>query len=168
MSLKYLPNRILFQNNKLFNINLFSSIFRQQYHKINLRKRYLATVSSSTSSDILENIYDIVIVGGGISGSALACALASSSKITGSQKRVAIIESSDTSNIKGWKPIKGEFSNRVSSLTPRSVEFFKGIFNLIYYLLFTFYFIFISIFIFPLKINPINISNIRYRSLAKY
>ncbi|CAB4380541.1 unnamed protein product [Rhizophagus irregularis] len=127
MSLKYLPNRILFQNNKLFNINLFSSIFRQQYHKINIRKRYLATVSSSTSSDLLENIYDIVIVGGGISGSALACALASSSKITGSQKRVAIIESSDTSNIKGWKPIKGEFSNRVSSLTPRSVEFFKGI-----------------------------------------
>ncbi|CAG8615439.1 1280_t:CDS:2 [Rhizophagus irregularis] len=122
MSLKYLPNRILFQNNKLFNINLFSSIFRQQYHKINIRKRYLATVSSSTSSDLLENIYDIVIVGGGISGSALACALASSSKITGSQKRVAIIESSDTSNIKGWKPIKGEFSNRVSIGVWQNIE----------------------------------------------
>ncbi|GET04820.1 ubiquinone biosynthesis monooxygenase COQ6 [Rhizophagus clarus] len=89
--------------------------------------RYLATVSSSSSSDILENIYDIVIVGGGISGSALACALASSPKITGSQKRVALIESSDMSNIKEWKPVKGEFSNRVSSLTPRSVEFFKDI-----------------------------------------
>src|SRR5205823_3547650 len=81
---------------------------------------------SSASSDTLENIYDIVIVGGGISGSALACALASSLKITRSQKRIALIEFSDTSNIKEWKPIKGEFSNRVSSLTPRSVEFFKG------------------------------------------
>ncbi|RIA89837.1 hypothetical protein C1645_876483 [Glomus cerebriforme] len=48
-----------------------------------------------------ENIYDIVIVGGGISGSALACALASSSIITRSQKRVALIEFSDISNIQG-------------------------------------------------------------------
>jgi hypothetical protein len=142
MSLKFLTNRIVFQNNKLFNVNSLLCISRKQYHEINLKKRYLATVSSSTSSDILENIYDIVIVGGGISGSALACALASSSKITGSQKRVALIESSDTSNIKGWKPVKDEFSNRVSSLTPRSVEFFKGRFNLIYFLFFYIFFFF--------------------------
>src|SRR3954452_16007198 len=122
MSLKYLTNRILFQNNKLLINNSFFHVPRQLFHKIKLNKRYLATVSSST----LEDIYDIVIVGGGISGSALACALASSSKITESQKRIALIEFSDVSSIKEWKPIQGKFSNRVSSLTPRSVEFFKG------------------------------------------
>src|SRR5436305_4530463 len=97
MSLKHLTNRILFQNNnKLLINNSFFHVPRQQFHKIKLNKRYLATVSSST----LENIYDIVIVGGGISGSALACALASSSKITESQKRIALIEFSDVSSIK--------------------------------------------------------------------
>jgi len=127
MSLKHLTNnRILFQYNKFLNINSYLCIPRQQSYKNNLRKRHLATVSSSTSYDTLENIYDIVIVGGGISGCALACALASSSKVTRSQKRIALIEFNDVSNIKDWKPIKGGFSNRVSSLTPRSVEFFKG------------------------------------------
>ncbi|RIA89828.1 hypothetical protein C1645_824223, partial [Glomus cerebriforme] len=129
MSIKYLTQRILFQNNnKLFyNNSSFSFISRKKFHKINLSKRCLATVSLSVSSDTLENIYDIVIVGGGISGSALACALASSSIITKSQKRVALIEFNDTSNIKEWIPIQGEFSNRVSPLTPHSVEFFKDI-----------------------------------------
>src|SRR5438876_6475714 len=120
MLLKHLTNRILSQNNnKLLINNSLLHVPRQQLHKIN--RRYLATVSSSTSST-LENIYDIVIVGGGISGCALACALASSSKITESKKRIALIEFSDMSSIKEWKPMQGEFSNRVSSLTPRSVE----------------------------------------------
>ena len=119
MLLKNLTNRVLLQNNSRL-LNSFFHISRQKFHKIKLN-RYLATVST------LENIYDIVIVGGGISGSALACALASSSKISESQKRIALIEFSDISSIKEWKPVQGEFSNRVSSLTPHSVRFFQGI-----------------------------------------
>jgi len=111
MSLKYLT--------------LLQKIPRRQLLKINLNKRYLATASTLSK---LENIYDVVIVGGGISGSALACALASS-KITKSQKHIALIELNNISNIKEWKPKQGEFSNRVSSLTPRSVQFFKGIYH---------------------------------------
>ncbi|CAG8436823.1 10400_t:CDS:2 [Funneliformis mosseae] len=106
MSVKYLTNRTLFQK--------FST---------NLNKRFLATVSTTSK---LEDIYDIVIVGGGIAGSALACALATSN-LTKLQKRIALIESSNTSNIREWNPLQGEFSNRVSSLTPRSVQFFKDI-----------------------------------------
>lgn len=47
------------------------------------------------------------------------------SEITRTQ-RVALIEFSDVSYLKEWKPSPNEFSNRVSALTPRSVEFFKG------------------------------------------
>ncbi|CAG8753277.1 16314_t:CDS:2, partial [Acaulospora morrowiae] len=61
----------------------------------------------------------------GISGSALACALASSGIIE--SKRVALVEFSDVSYLKEWKPSHDHFSNRVSSLTPRSVEFFTDI-----------------------------------------
>ncbi|CAG8784739.1 15170_t:CDS:2, partial [Cetraspora pellucida] len=72
-----------------------------------------------------KNLYDIVIVGGGITGSALACALANSQR-TKSQ-RIALIEFNNISNIKEWKPLQLQFSNRVSSLTPRSIQFFKDI-----------------------------------------
>ncbi|KAG0224483.1 putative ubiquinone biosynthesis monooxygenase [Actinomortierella wolfii] len=70
--------------------------------------------------------YDIVIVGGGIAGSALACALASS-KIASTQK-IALIEASDMSgHVNKWHPVPHEYSNRVSSLAPRSVNFLKRI-----------------------------------------
>ncbi|KAG0240844.1 putative ubiquinone biosynthesis monooxygenase [Actinomortierella wolfii] len=70
--------------------------------------------------------YDIVIVGGGIAGSALACALASS-KIASTQK-IALIEASDMSgHVDKWHPVPHEYSNRVSSLAPRSVNFLKRI-----------------------------------------
>ncbi|KAG0333263.1 putative ubiquinone biosynthesis monooxygenase [Podila horticola] len=69
--------------------------------------------------------YDVVIVGGGIAGSALACALASG-KATGTQK-IALIEAFDLSNHINWKPRADQYSNRVSSLTPKSVAFLKRI-----------------------------------------
>ncbi|CAG8687014.1 11666_t:CDS:2, partial [Acaulospora colombiana] len=60
-----------------------------------------------------ESVFDIVIVGGGITGSSLACTLVSSD-ITQSQ-RVALVEFSDVSHLKEWKPPKNEFSNRVGA-----------------------------------------------------
>ncbi|GJJ75200.1 ubiquinone biosynthesis monooxygenase Coq6 [Entomortierella parvispora] len=69
--------------------------------------------------------YDVVIVGGGIAGSALACALASG-RASGTQK-IALIEAFDLSGHMQWSPKPDQYSNRVSSLTPRSVLFLKQI-----------------------------------------
>ncbi|KAF8932020.1 hypothetical protein EDD21DRAFT_378369 [Dissophora ornata] len=69
--------------------------------------------------------YDVVIVGGGIAGSALACALASG-KASSTQK-IALIEAFDLSNHIKWSPRPDQYSNRVSSLTPKSVAFLKRI-----------------------------------------
>ncbi|RIB04194.1 hypothetical protein C2G38_2008486 [Gigaspora rosea] len=72
-----------------------------------------------------KNLYDIAIIGGGITGSALACALVNSQKTK--SRRIALIEFNNMSNIREWKPPHLQFSNRVSSLTPRSIQFFKDI-----------------------------------------
>ncbi|KAI1317685.1 putative ubiquinone biosynthesis monooxygenase [Mortierella claussenii] len=69
--------------------------------------------------------YDVVIVGGGIAGSALACALASG-RASGTQK-IALIEAFDLGNHMNWSPRPDQYSNRVSSLTPKSVAFLKRI-----------------------------------------
>jgi hypothetical protein len=42
--------------------------------------------------------------------------------------RVALIEASDMSKILEWAPPSGTFSNRVSSLTPVSLDFLNGVF----------------------------------------
>ncbi|KAF9427358.1 putative ubiquinone biosynthesis monooxygenase [Podila epigama] len=81
--------------------------------------------ATSPSDHTKAEPYDIVIVGGGIAGSALACALASG-KATGTQK-IALIEAFDLSNHINWKPSPDRYSNRVSSLTPKSVAFLKRI-----------------------------------------
>ncbi|KAF9143407.1 putative ubiquinone biosynthesis monooxygenase [Linnemannia schmuckeri] len=69
--------------------------------------------------------YDVVIVGGGIAGSALACALASNK--ASSTLKIALIEAFDLSNHIKWSPRPDQYSNRVSSLTPKSVAFLKKI-----------------------------------------
>ncbi|KAG0336896.1 tRNA (cytosine-5-)-methyltransferase, partial [Podila humilis] len=69
--------------------------------------------------------YDVVIVGGGIAGSALACALASGTATR--TQRIALVEAFDLSNHVHWCPRVDEYSNRVSSLTPKSVAFLKRI-----------------------------------------
>ncbi|KAF9350710.1 putative ubiquinone biosynthesis monooxygenase [Mortierella sp. AD094] len=78
------------------------------------------STESSTSDQ-----YDVVIVGGGIAGSALACALATG-KASSTQK-IALIEAFDLSNHINWSPHPDQYSNRVSSLTPKSVAFLKKI-----------------------------------------
>ncbi|RUS19000.1 hypothetical protein BC937DRAFT_88084 [Endogone sp. FLAS-F59071] len=87
---------------------------------------FVRSASHYTPSNIdLKNLYDIVIIGGGIAGTALACALAHSP--ISRKRRVALIEAQDLSSVKNWKPEEAEYSNRVSSLTPASYRFFKEI-----------------------------------------
>ncbi|KAG0244987.1 hypothetical protein B0O80DRAFT_418175 [Mortierella sp. GBAus27b] len=81
--------------------------------------RYMSSDSSAPEQ------YDVVIVGGGIAGSALACALASG-KASSTQK-IALIEAFGLSDHVRFSPRPDQYSNRVSSLTPKSVAFLKKI-----------------------------------------
>ncbi|KAL5283480.1 COQ6 family protein [Megaselia abdita] len=78
--------------------------------------RNVRTFASSTS-----NHFDIIIAGGGLVGTSLACAL-SKNKIL-SERNVLLLE--------GAPPFKGfecgEYGNRVSALNNNTVDFFKNI-----------------------------------------
>ncbi|KXS18649.1 ubiquinone biosynthesis hydrox [Gonapodya prolifera JEL478] len=78
-----------------------------------------ARALSSASSD--PEHFDVVIVGGGVAGTALAAALAVNPSLA--RTRVALIESADLYVKPAHTP--GLYSNRVSSYNPSSVEFFK-------------------------------------------
>ncbi|KZT12458.1 ubiquinone biosynthesis hydrox [Laetiporus sulphureus 93-53] len=81
--------------------------------------RSLSTISSGPEE------CDIVIVGGGPAGLALASALGSSRQIHESLS-IALVEAGDLSKIREWAPAPGGFSNRVSSITNASEAFLKG------------------------------------------
>ncbi|KAG0210734.1 putative ubiquinone biosynthesis monooxygenase [Mortierella sp. GBA30] len=87
--------------------------------------RSQSTNAQAAGASVPLEQYDVVIVGGGIAGSALACAL-SSAKASSTQ-RIALIEAFDLSNHINWNPLPDQYSNRVSSLTPKSVAFLKKI-----------------------------------------
>lgn len=74
--------------------------------------------------------FDVVIVGGGPVGLALACALVSpkqSNLFSGKPLlRVALIEASDLTTVRNWSPESTVFSNRISSITNASREFLQG------------------------------------------
>ncbi|KAF4610564.1 hypothetical protein D9613_006875 [Agrocybe pediades] len=84
------------------------------------RRRYFST----HSSDIINR--DIVIVGGGPAGLAIASALGSSCFIR-KNASITLIEGGDLSKIKSWNPPSESFSNRVSSLTNASYAFLQDI-----------------------------------------
>ncbi|KAF5331473.1 hypothetical protein D9758_015502 [Tetrapyrgos nigripes] len=69
---------------------------------------------------------DVVIVGGGPAGLALASALGSKQHTLGNIK-IALVEAGDLSKVRKWTPEEGTFSNRVVSLTNESQAFLDSI-----------------------------------------
>ncbi|KAJ3971829.1 ubiquinone biosynthesis hydrox [Lentinula raphanica] len=68
--------------------------------------------------------FDVVIVGGGPAGLALACALGSKAELQSALK-IALVEAGDLSKVRDWSSPAGSFSNRVVSLTNASQTFLK-------------------------------------------
>ncbi|RAL66189.1 hypothetical protein DID88_005861 [Monilinia fructigena] len=91
------------------------------------------TTSSSSSYDSLStsnartDIYDVVCVGGGPAGLSLVAALRANPLTR--NLRLALVEPQSLSKSLGWKLGDGEYSNRCSSLTPKSVEFLKRVWD---------------------------------------
>ncbi|KAJ3289009.1 putative ubiquinone biosynthesis monooxygenase [Borealophlyctis nickersoniae] len=83
------------------------------------RSRLLHTATAARSPH--SHVCDVCIVGGGIVGTALACALAS--RPAASSLKVALVEAGDLFRPVEVKP--NVYSNRVSSLTPGSVRFLQ-------------------------------------------
>ncbi|EMR11367.1 ubiquinone biosynthesis monooxygenase COQ6 [Pneumocystis murina B123] len=71
------------------------------------------------------NVYDIIIVGGGISGLTLASVLGS--KLEDFPLRIALIEKSDLKSLKKWVPFESKYSNRISSLNLSTVLFLEDV-----------------------------------------
>ncbi|KAJ5809937.1 uncharacterized protein N7503_002155 [Penicillium pulvis] len=89
-------------------------------HGIGAGRRQLRTQAAQSAE-----IYDVVCVGGGPAGLGLLAALRAS-PIT-SKLKVALVESQDLGKARGWNLDSSQFSNRVSSLTPSSVDFLQKI-----------------------------------------
>ncbi|CAE6440572.1 unnamed protein product [Rhizoctonia solani] len=75
-------------------------------------------LSTQTTED-----YDIVIIGGGPAGLALAAGLGTNA-IT-SRLKIALVEASSLDKVRNWTEAPGQYSNRVSSLTNESVVFIQ-------------------------------------------
>ncbi|KDQ51050.1 hypothetical protein JAAARDRAFT_140997 [Jaapia argillacea MUCL 33604] len=69
---------------------------------------------------------DVVIVGGGPAGLALAGALASYKHVRDSLS-ITLVEAGDLSSVENWSLNSGSFSNRVSSITNASQAFLKAV-----------------------------------------
>lgn len=83
-------------------------------------------LSTINNTKINHEDCDIVIVGGGPAGLALAAALGSSPSLRRNLS-ITLVEGGDLKKAEGWAPIPGSFSNRVSSLTNTSQTFLKRI-----------------------------------------
>ncbi|PSR82716.1 hypothetical protein BD289DRAFT_370895 [Coniella lustricola] len=88
---------------------------------IQARRSYRRGFASSARPDV----YDVVCVGGGPAGLSLLTALRANPITAG--LRVALIEAQDLSKTRQWNPPPDRYSNRCSSLTPKSSRFLEDI-----------------------------------------
>ncbi|KIP02996.1 hypothetical protein PHLGIDRAFT_111423 [Phlebiopsis gigantea 11061_1 CR5-6] len=79
---------------------------------------------ASTDGGVAER--DVVIVGGGPAGLALASALANS-KLVQKNIKITLVEAGDLQKVREWHMPPGTYSNRVSSITNSSRVFLEGI-----------------------------------------
>ncbi|OCH85256.1 ubiquinone biosynthesis hydrox, partial [Obba rivulosa] len=85
-----------------------------------------ARASRSLSTAVQHEESDILIVGGGPAGLALASALGSS-RVVRDALKVTLVEAGDLDKVRGWSMQQGRFSNRVSSITSASQAFLRDI-----------------------------------------
>ncbi|KAI9828674.1 MAG: putative ubiquinone biosynthesis monooxygenase [Thelocarpon impressellum] len=86
------------------------------------RRRYgTASTTAKSPAARAADIFDVVCVGGGPAGLSLLAGLRASAPTA--HLKVALVESQDLSRTRQWRAREGDFSNRVSSLTPTSVGF---------------------------------------------
>ncbi|KAK6098047.1 putative ubiquinone biosynthesis monooxygenase [Batrachochytrium dendrobatidis] len=107
----------LYGADSIFGLNVGSCQLSQFKHPT------AACLSSSATTGVPTDHFDICIVGAGIIGTAAACAMAQSPYSSG--KRIALIEAGDL--FKSPVLMPGQFANRVSSITRGSALFLDQI-----------------------------------------
>ncbi|KAI0630718.1 ubiquinone biosynthesis hydrox [Trametes polyzona] len=88
--------------------------------------KHARLLCNRAASTVAPQESDVVIVGGGPAGLALAGALSSTSSIRNAL-RVVLVEASDLDKVASWVQPPGTFSNRVSSITNASQSFLQEI-----------------------------------------
>ncbi|KIH44269.1 hypothetical protein ANCDUO_25711, partial [Ancylostoma duodenale] len=81
------------------------------------RSCHLGAVRHASTSQY----YDAIVVGGGLVGNAIACAMGQNSKL--SSKRVLLLEGGNTTSLPKTPP--EHYSNRVSAVGPASIHLFR-------------------------------------------
>ncbi|KAF8605980.1 ubiquinone biosynthesis hydrox [Ceratobasidium sp. AG-I] len=89
-----------------------------------LRSQVRCLPRARWASSVAAQEYDIVVIGGGPAGLALAAGIGSNRHT--SQLKTALVEASSLDTIRTWSQAPDQYSNRVSSLTNESLAFIQG------------------------------------------